>query len=170
MPGEKADNGGANAKLIGGESERQAVMKNPWNTDPLSFAGMRGISPSPAIGGGGTPRHPILASAFLGAAGGATGVIAGGVLLVVLGMVFGEAFFGTVDFGEGLGYLVGIYCVVMFPVGGGILGAIPAAILGWLRASRDEPVNAPLLAVTGFLAVLVITGGGIAALFLFVPR
>ena len=136
-------------------------MNNPWI--------IRGISPSPVIGGGSTSAHPVLASAFLGAAGGATGVIAAGILLFVLGMIFGEAFFGTPDFGEGLGILLGIYCVVMFPVGGGILGAIPGAALGWLRASRDEPVNAPLLALTGFLAVLLLTAGAIAALFLLVP-
>jgi hypothetical protein len=144
-------------------------MKNPWSIDPHSLAGIRGISPSPAIGGGSTSAHPVLISALLGAAGGAAGAIAAVVLLFLLGMIFGEAFFGTSDFGEGLGLLLGMYCTVMFPVGGGILGAIPGAVLGWLRAARDEPVNAPLLALTGFLAVLLLTAGAIGALFLFVP-
>lgn len=142
-------------------------MKNPWSIESRSFTGMRGISPSPAIGGGSSSAHPILASAFLGAAGGATGAIAAGIILLVLGMIFGEAIFGTPDFGEGLGLLLGLYCVVMFPVGA-IAGAVPGAIVGWVRASRDEPLNAPLPALAGFLTVLLLTAAAVAVPFLLV--
>lgn len=143
---------------------------NPWHIHPSAWTSVQPISPTPLIGGSTASTHPILLSLLLGAAGGAAGSIAAAIIGFALGMVFGEALFGTPDFGEGLGLLLGLYCAVMFPVGGGILGAIPGVALGWLRASRGKPVNAPLLALTGFLAVLVITAGGIAALFLFVPR
>ena len=144
-------------------------MKNPWNIEPDPWVVVRGIAPLPTIGGSGAAQHPILASAFLGAAGGAAGAIAAAIIGFALGMVFGEALFGTPDFGEGLGLLLGLHCVVMFPIGGGVLGAIPSVILGWIRASREEPLNAPLAALTGFVTVLLLTAAAIATLILFVP-
>ena len=52
------------------------------------------------------------------------------------------------EYGDAMGYLLGVYCFIMFPCGGALVGALPGAFLGALRAARERKVNPlhPLLA------------------------
>jgi hypothetical protein len=114
-------------------------------------------------------RHPVVFSALLGACGGIAGAAASLVLTGLLSALGGEALTGGVDPTEALGFLMGAYCLVMFPSGGAIAGAIPGAIVGALRASRARNVTAipPLLA--GFFTVVIPTLVGVVAMLVALP-
>jgi hypothetical protein len=111
-------------------------------------------------------KHPILLAAQLGAGGGLAGTLAAafftciGVLLVDL--------LSPIDSSEaeGWGYLIGLYCLVMFPVGGAILGGIPGVIVGALRRSLGKPpaLMPPLLA--GLLTVFLLSLAGLVLVLL----
>ncbi|MGE5249090.1 MAG: hypothetical protein ACM3QS_02655, partial [Bacteroidota bacterium] len=140
-----------------------------WQPAPAAPASPRFAS-STLPEGRRAASHPMLTSGLLGGLGGAVGALASAIVLTLLGLIFGEPLFGTPDFGEGLGILLGLYCVVMFPIGGGILGAIPGILTGWLRVSHDEPITPLPLAIPGFLTVLTLSVAAAAALFFLVPQ
>ncbi len=64
-----------------------------------------------------------------------------------------------------MGYLIGMYCLVMFPVGSGILGGIPGVILGITRniQGKDQKLFPPVLA--GFITVVVLSLGALTAVY-----
>jgi len=72
------------------------------------------------------------------------------------------------DYAEGLGYLLGMYCLVMFPCGGALLGALPAALLGALRSGHDSQFNPLLPLLTGAVVAFFVTlAASVGAVFLF---
>lgn len=112
-------------------------------------------------------KHPVLLSALLGSLGGLVGTLVCAALLLIFGLLFADAVIGApdpVDNAEGVGYLIGLYCLVMFPIGSMLVGGIPGAITGASRVSRDLPLTArpPLLA--GFLGVVFFTFALVAIL------
>jgi hypothetical protein len=111
--------------------------------------------------------HPVLVSTLLGAVGGIAGAAAGVILSIILGALLIGLFSGAPsadDTAEGLGYLVGFYCLLMFPCGGALVGAVPGILLGIFRFAQDRmltPIR-PLLA--GFLTVVILTIAGLILL------
>jgi hypothetical protein len=148
-------------KLITALSGRGALYTQPeaaFAPSPvLAVAGAGTASPASAVAQ--PAPHPVLNSALVGALGGAAGALVNSLLIAIVGMIFGEQIFGTYDFGEGLGYLVGIYCAVMFPFGGGLLGAIAGLLYGWFQAARDEGVTRKAAFAAGMLVNIVLTWG-----------
>lgn len=106
-------------------------------------------------------KHHTLVSGLLGAGGGIAGTIVAALLSLPLGMMLGDG----ADSGEGLGYLIGIYCLFMFPMGGAILGVIPGVMVGVIRnfQGREVILLPPLL--TGFITVIVLSLGALTTIF-----
>ena len=106
-------------------------------------------------------KHPIFVSGLLGTAGGIVGMIIAALLSIPLGIILGD---GS-DTGEVLGYLIGMYCLVMFPVGSSLLGGIPGVILGITRniQGKDLKLLHPVLA--GFLSVVILSLGALTAMY-----
>jgi hypothetical protein len=75
-----------------------------------------------------------------------------------------------------MGFLIGFYCLVMFPWGGALMGPIPGLLLGLFRYSQDriltplQPLRAGSLTVVllrlGVLLNLLVLHGVFAARFL----
>jgi hypothetical protein len=131
------------------------------------------VPPPPSPGS--SPRRslsdrPVLSSALIGAAGGAAGVALASIPSALVAVLLGEAAPGGTlpsDYGEGLGFL-GMYCLLMFPIGGAIVGALLGAVVGRIRAARGHQLGPlqPLLA--GMLGTVVITlGVSLAAVLAF---
>ncbi len=136
---------------------------HPPIPDPLSASG-----PSPRAS---VSQHPVLVSALLGAVGAIAAIPIATFLSAIAVVWIGDSFLvGTLpsDYGEGFGYLLGLYCLVMFPCGAALIGAVPGALLAitqQIRGAKPNPLH-PIIA--GALTASLITfAASIAAVFLF---
>jgi hypothetical protein len=151
------------ALLSGKEEDGYSASEESVWREETSHAAEYPSMPAAMARHGFISRRPVLASALLGAGGGIAGAVVSPLLAGLLGVLV-EAFGGPAFPVEGLAILAGGYCVIMFPFGGGILGAIPGTIVGGLRASRPGRLTIfqPLLA--GFLTVVILTLVGVLAI------
>lgn len=109
-------------------------------------------------------KHPILASGLLGASGGIVGTIIAALALFILSMSI--VITNETDSGEGWGYLIGLYCLLMFPVGGALLGGIPGVIVGAYHKIQGDDTTRLQPVLTGLLCVVVLTLGAFLAIYL----
>jgi hypothetical protein len=116
-------------------------------------------------------NRPVLLSTLIGAAGGAAGVAFASIPSALVALLLAEAVLGGIqpsDYDEGLGYLLSMYCLIMFPVGGAIVGALLAAVVGHVRAARGHRLGPLQPLPAGMLGTVVITlGVSIAAMLAF---
>ena len=139
--------------------QQRIFQAGPSPSSPPAISARRSLS-----------DRPVLLSAALGSTGGIAGVIVGAILSILIPPLLGETVMigaYSPEYGDAMGYLLGVYCLIMFPCGGALVGALPGAMLGALRAVRERNVNPlhPLLA--GMLTTtLMAIAGSVAVLFL----
>ncbi len=116
-------------------------------------------------------QHPVLLSAILGAAGSVAAIPIATFISAIVAVWFGDTIVGgtlPADYGEGFGYLLGFFCLVMFPCGGALVGGLPGAAVGMLSVARGvEPRPLHSLIAGAITASLVTLAASIAAIFLF---
>jgi hypothetical protein len=117
-------------------------------------------------------RHPIALSALLAATGAVAALPFATLLSALASVLLGDYLLPSKpspDYAEGLGYLVGFYCVIMFPVGAAVLGLVTGAAAHAVRPIHDEPPNPVVPLAVGIAAITLVTLGlSIAAVFLFI--
>lgn len=149
------------------EAEEQARQHS------ILDAGSVSLAPPDARPRRSLSEHPALLSALLGAVGGIAGVLVGGVLSPVLDVLVGETVLKSAlapDYAEGIGYLLGMYCLIMFPCGGAIAGTLPGALVGVYRASRDRQLHPLYPILAGMLVTFLVTIAGALGVLVLLRR
>ena len=126
-------------------------------------------APSVAVHRRSLSDRPVLKAAMLGSIGsiiGVLGSVVAGWLFILVVSFFGDPLPGMdlpPDYEEVLSYLVALYCLVMFPCGGVIVGAIPGALVGirWRDRPKDLRPVPPVL--SGLLIQVILTVGAVFA-------
>jgi len=108
-------------------------------------------------------RNPALLSTLMGAYGGVFGVACGVCLMCGLGTALANApaFWpgGVVpsNWGEAFGYPLAIDCIIMFPVGGAVLGAMGGLVAGLMRKWTGRRFSQLMPLAAGSVLTLVFT-------------
>jgi hypothetical protein len=115
-------------------------------------------------------RHPIIIFSLLAATGAIAALPFATLLSALVAVWLGDTYLAPMlaaDYAEGLGYLLGFYCLAMFPCGGAILGLLSGAIAYASRPIRDSQSNPLVPLVVGIVvATLVTLAVSVAAVFL----
>ncbi len=100
-------------------------------------------------------RHPIILTSLLGAIGAIAAVPVATLISALAAVWIGDTFLSSTlapDYAEGLGYLIGFYCLAMFPCGATLVGLLTGAFTFVVRPIRDDHPN-PLLPIAAGMVV-----------------
>jgi hypothetical protein len=136
--------------------------------------------PSAAIRQDYRMKYPILYAAILGGVGGIIGAFVTPFVIILLillleaigaedliAAIYQSLGIPQISFSDSLVTVLIIYCFIMFPVGGMLVGAIPGAITGWLQTSQDRERKQLPAILAGCVTTVILTFMFAAAMFTF---